>query len=149
MIKVSRNEVDSYLLSHDFGPRGPVNSSYYYLIASRIPPGQGWCRKGSRLLRADSMACCKVRSHQCAERPETRSAARQFAAAFLDHGYKLHWDLWRLRSFENGGGPKQEVRDQPDQQISVAISSRAKKPCSVIWQAEQHRAGSRVADSSI
>ena len=27
-----------------------------YLIASRIPPGQGWSRKGSRLLGAESMA---------------------------------------------------------------------------------------------
>ena len=72
----------------------------------------------------------------------------QYGKAFPDHVYKLHLDFWRLRSSEEGR-PKQEERDQPDLQIPVAISSRAKKPCSVIWQAEQHRAGSRVADSSI
>ena len=71
-----------------------------------------------------------------------------YGKAFPDHVYKLHLDFWRLRSSEEGRA-KQEERDQPDQQISVAISSRAKKPCSVMWQAEQHRAGSRVADSSI
>ena len=60
----------------------------------------------------------------------------------------LPLDFWRLRSSEEGRA-KQEERDQPDLQIPVAISSRAKKPCSVMWQAEQHRAGSRVADSSI